>query len=299
MERPGPGVFILLVTLGVTLLLAPPARPDSARNALAELTRQLERDHGARIGVAIVDAGGKERWSHRGDERFPLTSTFKPLACAAVLARVDSGSEQLDRRLPFSAADLVTYSPVTRNRVTTGISVAEACEAAITLSDNTAGNLLLSAIGGPAGLTAYLRELGDDRSRLDRIEPDLNEALPGDARDTTTPLAIVATLRTLLLGDALGADSRARLEQWMVNDRVADALFRAHLPAGWEIGDKTGAGDHGSRAIVALIRPPERIPVLAAVYVTETAADFPERNAMIASLGARIFDLIKESAPLR
>ena len=294
------GTLLLTVLLvSIQPLQSSLARSANALDALAALTMKLEQDHGARIGVAVIDADGRESWSHRGDERFPLTSTFKPLACAAVLARVDSGREELGRRLIFSADDLVTYSPVTEERVESGISLAEACEAAITLSDNTAGNLLLSAIGGPGELTAYLRSLGDDRSRLDRVEPDLNEALAGDPRDTTTPRAIVATFRALLLGDALSAESRGRLENWMVNDKVADALFRANLPRGWEIGDKTGAGGYGSRAIVALIRPPDRLPVLAAVYVTGTTASFSERNAMIAALGARIFDLIAASEASR
>ncbi|MEL7047171.1 MAG: serine hydrolase, partial [Pseudomonadota bacterium] len=150
MDKPGSGAFLLTVVQGTTLLIAPFARTAGEQDVLAELTRQFERDHGARIGVAVVDADGRRRWSHRGDERFPLTSTFKPLACAAVLARVDAGREQLDRRMRFTADDLVTYSPVTENCVETGISLADACEAAITLSDNTAGNLLLSAIDGPA-----------------------------------------------------------------------------------------------------------------------------------------------------
>ncbi len=244
----------------------------------------------ARVGVVVMDAVSGDIWGHRADERFPLTSTFKPLACAAVLERVDAGSERLDRLLHFDAADLVTYSPVTKQRVDTGITLAGACDAAITVSDNTAGNLLLSAIGGPSGLTTFLRRIGDDISRLDRREPDLNEATPGDPRDTTTPRAMVLNLQRLLFGDVLTAPSRDRLEAWLIADRVADALFRAHLPAGWTIGDKTGAGGHGSRAIVAVIRPPGRSAVLAAVYITETEASFAQRNAAIAALGAAIFE---------
>ena len=149
-----------------------------------------------------------------------MCSTFKLLAGAAVLARVDAGKEQLDRRIRYDAKDLVTYSPVTEKHVATGMTLAELCDAAITLSDNTAGNLLLASLGGPEGLTAFARTLGDSVTRLDRIETALNEAAPGDPRDTTTPAAMAADIRALVLGDALSAQSREQLKRWL--DRQQD-----------------------------------------------------------------------------
>lgn len=160
----------------------------------------LERRSGGRLGIAVLDTATGGRLGHRHDERFPLTSTFKLLAAAAVLAKVDRGEERIDRRITYARTDLVTYSPVTEKHLEGGMTLSEICDAAVTLSDNTAGNLLLSAIGGPEGLTAYARSLGDEMTRLDRMETALNEAVPGDPRDTTTPSAMVGTLYRLLVG---------------------------------------------------------------------------------------------------
>ena len=150
-----------------------------------------------------------------------MVSTFKVLLCGAVLARVDAGLEQLDRRIHYRQQDLVDYSPVSEKHLTDGMTIGELCAAAITLSDNSAGNLLLATVGGPAGLTAFLRQIGDNVTRLDRWETALNEALPGDARDTTTPASMAATLRKLLTAQHLSARSQQQLLQWMVDDRVA------------------------------------------------------------------------------
>lgn len=162
---------------------------------------RIETESGGRLGVAVLDTLTDARFGHRADERFPMCSTFKLLAAAAILARVDAKQEQLDRRIEFASADVVVNSRVTKDHVgAPGMSLAELCEAAMTMSDNTAGNLLLASLGGPQGLTAYARSLGDTVTRLDRIEPELNEAAPGDARDTTTPAAMAANVRALVPG---------------------------------------------------------------------------------------------------
>ena len=251
-----------------------------------EVLDRLERRSGGRLGVAIRDGGGGSLM-RRADERFPMASTFKALAAAAVLARVDAGLERLDRRVAVVQADLVDYSPVMATRVVgEAPSLAEICAAAITVSDNTAGNLLLDAIGGPEGLTAFLRASGDAVTRLDRREPALNEAAPGDPRDTTTPAAMAATVERLLFGDVLTAASRARLVGWMEADAVAGALLRAGLPKDWWIADKTGAGGNGARSIVAAVRPPGRGPVVMAINLAETTLSLAERNAVFAEIAA-------------
>ncbi len=243
----------------------------------------------ARIGVAVLDEETGRAWNHRAAERFALTSTFKAFAAAALLSRVDRGEVRLDRRVVFGAGDLVTYSPITEKRVgDPGMTLAEIAEAAITLSDNTAGNLLLKAVDGPEGLTTFLRSIGDDVTRLDRWETDLNTAIPGDPRDTTTPAAVVRSLRELVLGKALSPEGRARLTSWMLADRVGDALLRAGLPKSWSIADKTGAGGNGARGIVAVCRPPSRKPLTIAIFVAETKATIGERNGAIADIGAAL-----------
>ena len=247
---------------------------------------KLERESGGRLGIAALDTQTSARVGQRADERFPMCSTFKLLAAAAVLARVDAGQEQLDRRISFQASDVVVNSPITKDRVGgSGMSLEELCEAAMIVSDNTAGNLLLSVLGGPAGLTAYARSLGDTVTRLDRIEPDLNEAMPGDQRDTTSPTAMLSNLQTLVLGDVLSSRSRDRLTAWLIGNKTGDTRLRAGLPKEWRVGDKTGAGEHGTTNDVAIVWPPGRTPIIISTYLTGTAATAAQRNATLAAVG--------------
>ena len=251
--------------------------------------QRLEAAIQGRLGVAVLDTATGSRFSQRGDERFPMCSTFKLLACGAVLARVDAGQEDLDRRIKFEASDLVAYSPVTKDRVGgEGMTLAEICKAGLTQSDNTAANLILSSLGGPPAVTAFARSLGDSVTRLDRIETALNEATPGDVRDTTTPDAMAANLRALVVEDRLTARSRDQLTQWLEANQTGAAKLRAGLPADWRVGDKTGGGDYGSTNDVAVIWPPARKPLIVAVYLTQTKASFEDRNATIAGVGRAV-----------
>ena len=264
-------------------LLALPAFANDAASQLAE----LERRNGGRLGVAAIDTASGRRTGHRAEELFPLCSTFKFLAAAFVLARVDRGEEKLDRRVVYSDKDLVTYSPITKEHVGPGgMTMAEICDAAVTLSDNTAGNLMLASFGGPAGLTAFARSLGDRTTRLDRIETELNEAKPGDPRDTTTPVAMLGTLQRLLIEDALSVASRDRLIGWLLASKTGGNRLRAGLPADWRVGDKTGSGNNGTANDVAIAFPPGRAPILIAAYYTEAAVLSDDaRNTVIAEAG--------------
>jgi beta-lactamase class A len=259
-------------------------------DALRDDFAALEMASDGRLGVAVVDTGAGVNGfiGYRAEERFPLCSTFKLLATAAVLKRVDDGKEQLDRRVKFEAGDLVTYSPVTKDRLSTGMTVGELCTAAMTVSDNTAGNLILASLGGPQALTDYARSLGDTVTRLDRIEPDLNEALPDDPRDTTTPAAMIKTMQALVLGDALSKSSREQLTAWLVGNKTGDARLRAGLPGAWRVGDKTGSGERGTSNDVAVAWPPNSAPVLIAVYLTGTTVTAEARNGAIAAIGTAV-----------
>lgn len=262
-----------------------PARAASFEDALAE----IEVRSGGRLGVAVLDTGSGELTGRRIDERFPLCSTFKALAAAAVLARVDAQEERLDRRVVFGREALVPYSPVTEPRIGgSGMSLAELCEAAVIRSDNTAGNLLLQAIGGPAGLTAQLRAFGDDVTRLDRTEPTLNEALPGDPRDTTSPGAMARTLAGMTLGSALTQPSRDRLTAWLLDNRTGGKRLRAGLPSGWRIGEKTGTGEYGTTNDVGVIWPPDGAAQVVAVYLTATDRPLSEREDAIAAVARAV-----------
>jgi beta-lactamase class A len=262
-------------------------REDKVREALFA----LDRKHGGRLGVAILDSGNNRIVAHRGEERFAMCSTFKFVAAACVLSRVDRGEEELERRVSYSKDDLITYSPVTEKHVEKGLTVAELCDAAVTLSDNTAGNLLLDSFGGPKGLTDYMRSLGDEASRLDRREPELNEARQGDPRDTTTPVAMAGVLRQTVLGGALSPASRQQLTAWLVANKTGDKRLRAGVPKGWRIGEKTGTGNNNATNDIGVIWPPGRAPLVVTAYYAEASVAFPEREAVLAEVGRLVSSL--------
>jgi beta-lactamase class A len=263
--------------------LAGPAHPGKVADTVARLETRL----GGRIGIVLREVGAPEpRIAIRADERFPMASTFKPVLCGAVLARVERGEETLGRRISYDASQIVSHSPLTKKHAGgAGLTVEALCEAAVTLSDNTATNLLMKTVGGPQGVTSFLRGLGDDTTRLDRWETKLNSAIAGDPRDTTTPRAMARTLETLLFGAGLAPASRHKVQTWMENDKVADALIRKHLPEGWRIADKTGGGANGTRNIIAVLWPERGAPHLATIYVTGNKAAFADLNAAIAEIG--------------
>jgi beta-lactamase class A len=275
---------------GLALSCAPiGALADDPSRAAEQRIAALEARAGGRLGVCVIEAKSGRRLAHRGEERFPMCSTFKALAAAAILARVDRGAERLDRRIAYGSPDLLEYAPVTKAHAADGaMTLGDLCAAGIDWSDNTAANLMLQVIGGPAELTRYIRSIGDPVTRLDRNEPTLNTAIPGDERDTTTPLAMARDLEIVLLGEALSEASRRQLESWMIDDKVGDKRLRAGAPASWRIGDKTGSGDNGTANTIAILRPPGRAPLLAAVYYTESSAPMEARNAIHREVGAII-----------
>jgi beta-lactamase class A len=276
----------LMRAAGVTFAVVAVPRMSRADDAAAKFAA-LEKAISGRLGVCVLDTGNGRALSHRGGERFPLLSTFKALAAGCVLARVDRGEEKLDRRVMYTQADVLSYAPVAKLHVADGMTMAEICDAAVGVSDNTAGNLQLASFGGPAGLARWLRSIGDNVTRLDRTEPTLNEARPGDLRDTTTPNAVAETLRKLLVGDTLKPASRKQLADWLVASKVGNTRLRAGLPPGWRTGDKTGTNDVGCANDVAITWPPGRAPLIIASYLDHAGGTPQQRDAVHADV-ARI-----------
>lgn len=261
----------------VRLSLASPA--PIARDAF----KRIERLHDVELGVAAIDTGDGQTLAHRGDQRFALLSTFKLVLAGAILARVDAGQEHLATRIVVRPEDVLEWAPVTRRHVgPPGLTIAALCHAAITVSDNTAANLLLRRVGGPTGLSRYMRGLGDDVSRLDRTEPTLNDVRPGDPRDTTTPAAMLADARKLLLGDVLSANSRQQLADWLRATTTGSKRLAAGIPDDWQHGDKTGSNAMASND-VAIFWPRNRAPILVAAYCR--GSTLTRREAALAATG--------------
>lgn len=277
----------LLAVPAITALKAEGQARDG--EAAEAMLAELEHKHLGRICVSILNPASGQRIEHRANERILMCSTFKALAAALVLVRVDKGEEKLDRRIKFSKKDLVSGSPVTQAHIgEPGMTMAELCDAAVTRSDNTAGNLLLASFGGPEALTAFCRTLGDSVSRLDRIEPELNyHDSPDDIRDTTTAAAMLENLRRLLFTDVLSGSSRSQLVAWLITNKTGDTRLRAGLPKDWLVGDKTGTnGDkNGNANDIAVVWPPDRAPIIVTAFCEIPSISADERNAVIAEIG--------------
>ena len=256
-----------------------------ARDALAE----MERTVGGRVGVYALDTASGRSVAHREDERFCLASTFKWALVAAVLHQADRGALSLDERIAYGRADLLDNAPVTARHVDEGsLSLQDLARAAVTVSDNTAANLLLGKVGGPAGLTAFFRQAGDRMTRLDRSEPALGENAPGDVRDTTSPRAMVGLVRSVLCGDVLSPGSRGWLLNAMRKCETGRRRLRAGLPGDWDVGDKTGTGNRGALNDVAIALPPGRAPILIAAYLSDGGASGEELEAVQAKIARHV-----------
>ncbi|WP_236002488.1 class A beta-lactamase [Paraburkholderia elongata] len=265
----------MLLSLGATTTLAANTSP------LAD----IERRNGGRLGVFAIDTGSGRTLAHRADERFLMCSTFKGLLAAQALSRVDAGKEDLARLVSYTEKDLIFTSPVTKAHVAEGaMSVGALCQAIVEVSDNTAAILLMRSAGGPAGLTQFVRGLGDTVTRSDRYEPESNKY--SGVLDTTTPRSITKSASKILLGNALSPQSRAQLENWMIASKPGLNRLRAALPPDWKAGDRPGTSVEEETNDYAIVRPPGRAPLLIAAYYDAPALGMPAREAVLREVGA-------------
>ncbi|MBA8826244.1 beta-lactamase class A [Saccharopolyspora lacisalsi] len=276
----------------------PPASPTPAAQAPAaqatafhQELRKLEHRFDAHIGVYAVDTATGREITHHADERFAYASTHKALTAAAVLQQ--NTIDELNRRITYDRGDLLSYAPITKKHVDTGMTLRAVIDAAIRYSDNTAANLLFREIGGPGGLSAALRGIGDTTTHVDRIEPALNRTGPGDIRDTSTPRALAESLRKFTVGDVLTEEKRAFLNEMLRTNAVTDDLVRAGVPEGWQVGDKSGAADYGTRNDIAVIRPPHRAPIMLAVLSERQTKDADHDDALIAEATRVAIDALR------
>ncbi|TWI57429.1 beta-lactamase class A [Pseudomonas duriflava] len=274
------GVSALPLMIGTVSTWAA-IRPEPA--ATEQRLARLEQELNGRLGVFAWDTGAGTVLRYRADERFPMNSTFKVMLAAAILAQNEKAHGLLEQHIRYTEHDLVTYSPITEKHLAQGMTIAELCAAAIQYSDNTAANLLMAHLGGPAAVTAFARSIDDEMFRLDRWETELNTAIPGDPRDTSTPEAMGYSLQRLALGDALSAASREQLQAWLRGNTTGNTRIRAGVPSDWQVGDKTGTGDYGTASDIAVLWPPGRAPMIIAIYTAQTEPTAKARNDVIAS----------------
>ncbi|WP_370515471.1 class A beta-lactamase [Cyanobium sp. Copco_Reservoir_LC18] len=273
----------LVSAMAGVVAAAPAGSPAAAEAALAA----LEARSGGRLGVFAIDTASGARIGHRAGERFPLCSTFKAILAGAVLHRSQRQPGFLEQRIRFGRQDLVSHSPVAEQHLEGGLTVAEMAAATVQTSDNTAANQLMARLGGPAGLTAFARSIGNRTFRLDRWETALNSAIPGDPRDTDTPAGMGTSLQALVLGTALGPPQRQRLQDWLIGTTTGDRRVRAGVPSGWRVGDKTGTcGAYGTANDVAVLWPPDRAPIVLAVFHTQADPAAAAQDGVIAEAAA-------------
>ncbi|MFZ2991146.1 class A beta-lactamase [Ideonella sp.] len=265
-----------------------------SQSQISERFASIEKTSGGRLGVQVLDTGNQRTWGHRVDERFLMCSSFKLLAAARVLDRVARGEESLSRRIAYGKADLLPNSDITRRHAAQGaMSLGALCHATVTESDNTAAQLILASYGGPAGLTRWLRTLGDETTRLDRDEPMLNEWDPTRTLDTSTPAAMARTVAALTVGQqALPQAEREQLVRWMKACVTGKRRIRAGLPADWAIGHKTGTSGRGELIDLALVWPPRRAPIVVTAYIAESTARHDVAESALADVGRLLPALI-------
>ncbi|WP_129667681.1 class A beta-lactamase [Phytoactinopolyspora endophytica] len=269
----------------------PDASPEAQESDLDALFSELENEFDARLGVYAVDTGTESTVAFREDERFAYASTHKVLSAAVVLDQ--NSIDDLEETVTYSSDELAAHSPITEQHVDTGMTLRELCDAALRFSDNTAANLLLEEVGGPDGLERALEELGDDVTSVDRYEPELNEAAPGDIRDTSTPDALATDLLKYALGDVLPAEQQGMLNDWLRGNTTGDTLIRAGVPAGWDVGDRSGAGGYGTRNNIAVIWPPDEEPIVMAVLSSKDEEDAEHDDALIAEAAEIALDALR------
>jgi beta-lactamase class A len=299
------GLLALLAGCAAPGTAPTPSRSESSPTSLhpasdgdevlrADLAR-LEERYDARLGVTVLDTGSGRRLAYRAAERFPFASTDKVFIAAATLQ--EATDEDLATVVRYSSADVLEYAPVTARHVAAGMTVRALLDAMLHFSDNTAANLLVDRLGGPDAVERFLRSIGDTTTSVDRLEPDLNSAVPGDRRDTTTAAAFARDLQVVLLGDALPAARRELLDRLMRTSTTGGPYIRSGVPSTWTVADKTGSGAFGTRDDIAVVRPPGRAPIVLVLLSIRTTADAPSQDALLADATRAVVGVMERSAP--
>ncbi|MBO1510110.1 class A beta-lactamase [Metabacillus bambusae] len=259
--------------------------------AMTDDFAKLEDKFDARLGVFALDTGTNQTVTYRSEERFAYASTHKALAVGVLLQQ--KSIADLNQKITYTSEDLVNYNPITEKHIDTGMTLKELSDASLRYSDNTAGNLILKQIGGPSGFKKSLREIGDNVTKPERFEPELNEVNPGEIHDTSTARALATSLQAFIIGDALPTEKRTILTDWLKRNTTGDTLIRAGVPKGWEVADKTGAGSYGTRNDIAIIWPPKGDPIVLAILSSRDKKDADYNDKLIAQATEEVIETLK------
>lgn len=249
--------------------------------------KKIESDFNGRVGVYALNTETGKVFEYRGKERFPLCSSFKSFLAAAVLHQDQKKPGFLQEMVKYNDRKMEPHSPITGAHQKSGMTVYDMAKATLQYSDNGAANMLMDRyINGPEGMTKFMKGLGDDKFRLDRWELDLNSAIPGDPRDTSTPKAVTNSLNMLISGDIFDAEHQKTFEEWMIGNTTGNARIRSSVPEGWVVGDKTGTcGNYGTANDHAIIWPKDSSsPMIVSIYTTRNEKDAQHSDAVIAQL---------------
>lgn len=262
--------FLISLTLSALLFASP-----------LEQIKKIEQQYHGRAGVSVINMKNHQTFGYRADERFPMCSTYKWVVAADMLAQIQKEPALADKKVYYTKADLIGYTPMTSQHE--AMTLQQLSQAAI-LSDNTAANLLIDALGGVHQVNDFAKAAGDQRFRLDRLEPDVNAAIPNDLRDTTTPLAMSRLLETIVFGDILTPPYREKLQQWMIENNTGDHRIRAVVPKGLAVGDKTGTCAYGTTNDVGFILLENGSQILISVFFTQTEQDTEPNDAALQAI---------------
>jgi beta-lactamase class A len=282
-----------LISIGISFVIACLplfVEAEQSQSSIQKKLAELEASSGGRLGVSAINTANDMRIQYRSEEHFPLASTNKVMGVSAILKKSMTDNRLLRQKVHYKKEDLVVWSPITEKHLADGMTITELCGATMMHSDNTAINLLMKKLGGPKAVTVFARSINDNIFRLDRWEPELNSAIPGDVRDTSTPAAMAKSMQQLVLGDVLALPQRKQLQAWLKGNTVGDSRMRAGAPKGWVVGDKTGTGEYGTTNDVGVIWPPTCAPIVVAIYFTQHKKEAVPRNDVIASATRILID---------
>lgn len=288
--------YLLLMTVVIGFVSTCLANHQQMRSSLIqEKLMELETSSSGRLGVFAINTANNSIFQFHAQEHFPLCSTAKVMTVSAILKRSMQDNHLLQQKIHYTHKEIVRsgHAPVTKQHMTDGMTIGALCEAAITQSDNGAMNLLMKKLGGPVVVTSFARSIGDHQFRLDRYEPGLNSAIPGDLQDTTTPEAMAKDLKRLALGNVLDIAQQKQLLSWLKDNKTGSRRIRSGIPKGWIVGDKTGTGDYGTTNDIGIILPPKGSPIVVAIYFTQNIKSAAPREDVIASVSRILIKALK------